>query len=172
MSKVTTLFSLIVLLFTACAPTPPGSSRFNPIDATLDNHARVTAGREWFIKVRTSGDLVNLSTFDAIFPPFTSSEARIGAVKRSSVNWLRVAGTNTPDNWGVELAAQEAIRTITEVGLTTINLESAFELTFAVKIPVGTTPDNYLLLVFISSQDKPNEALPVPIEIEVLPPQT
>ena len=168
MPKLAELFYLMLVLLTACVPNEPGSSRFSPIDATLDNHARVTAGREWFINIKTDGGLANLSSSDAVFPPFTRNEIQKGAIKRASINWLNVANANTPENWGIELAAQQATRTITEVGLTTINLESAFELTFAIKIPATTPPDTYLVLVFMTSKDKPTEALPVVLEIEVV----
>jgi hypothetical protein len=172
MLKVTVLFSFIVVLLTACVPSASGSSRFSPIDATPDNHARVTPGKEWFITVKASGGLVNLSTFDAVFTPFTSNEVRLGATKRSNVNWLSVAGVSVPPDWQAELVSQQATRTITEVGSITINLESALELTFAIKIPANTQPDNYLVLMFMTSKDKPTEVLPVPIEIEVFQPQT
>jgi hypothetical protein len=168
MPKLAGLICFILALLTACVPNEIGSSRFNPIDATTNNHARVTAGKQWFINIKTDGGLVNLSSFDAVFPPFTINEIQKGAIKRANVNWLSVVNASTPENWSLELAAQQATRTITEVGLTTINLESGFELTFAIKIPANTPPDTYLILVFMTGKDKPTEALPIVIEIEVV----
>ncbi len=175
MKKILGLFVFVALLFTACAPSVPGSSRFTPIDARELDSVNVTAGSEWFIKTSSlARAFVSLKTRDeALDPLFTSnSDIQVGTVKTRSVNWLKITDIKVPTGWNVQLVAQEASRKITEVGTSSYYFFDDMNLIFSVKIPAETPTGKYLVFVMIASNDKPDLALPTLLNIEVSQPKT
>jgi hypothetical protein len=176
MKKFLGLLIFVSLLFNACAPSMPGSSRYTPLDAREVRSVTVTAGAEWFIKTSSlARALVSLTTRDeALDDLFTSSsDIQVGTVKTKSVNWLKVVDTRTPTGWEVQLVGQEASRKIVEVGSRgSYYFNDDLSLVFSVKIPTQTPVGDYTVLMLISSIDKPDVTLPTILYIKVTQPKT
>jgi hypothetical protein len=174
MKRFLGLLVFVSLLFNACAPSVPGSSRYSPIDARDSDSASITAGSEWFIKTDSlARAFVSLKTRDdALDPLFTSrSDIQVGTVKTRSVNWLQIKDMKVPTGWNVQLVAQEASRKITEVGTTSFYFIDNLDLIFSIKAPPETPVGNYTILLMIASSEKPDLALPTLLSIDITQPK-
>jgi hypothetical protein len=175
MKKFLGLLVFVSLLFSACAPSTPGS-RFTPLDARNSESVSVTAGGEWFIKTSSlARALVSLKTRDeSLDNLFTSSsDIQVGTVKSRSVNWLKVTDSKTPTDWEVQLVNQEASRKIVEVGSRgSYYFTDDLSLVFSVKIPAQAPVGRYVVFLMLASNDKPDVSLPTIINIEVTQPKT
>jgi hypothetical protein len=170
MKKFLGLLVFVSFLFSACAPSVPGSSRYTPIDARDSDSASITAGPEWFVKTIGYIGLVSLKNRDEVLDPlFTSqSDISVGTVKSRSVNWLKVQDIKAPTGWTVELVGQEASRRITEVGSTTYRLSDSMTLTWLVKAPPATPVGNYTVLMLVSGDN--GSPLPIVLDVKVTQP--
>jgi hypothetical protein len=171
--KLFGLFVFVALLFSACAPSVPGSSRYSPIDARDNDFASITAGSEWFVKTLGYIGLVDLSTRDdGLDPLFTSrSDISVGTVKSRSVNWLKVQDIKAPAGWIIELVGQEASRRITEVGSSSYRLIDTMTLTWLVKAPPATLVGEYPILLLVTSANNAGRALPIVLNVEITQPK-
>jgi hypothetical protein len=175
MKKFLGLLVFVSLIFSACTPSVPGSSRYAPIDARDLDSVSVTAGSEWFIKTSSlARAFVSLKARDeALDPLFTSqSDIQVGTIKSRSVNWLKVTDAKAPAGWDVQLVGQEASRKIVEVGTTSYRFTDDLNLIFSVKIPAQTPVGKYVVFLMIASNDQPDLALPSILNIEVTQPKT
>jgi hypothetical protein len=173
--KLLGLLVFVTFLFSACAPSVPGSSRYSPIDARDLDSVNVTAGSEWFIKTSSlARALVSLKTRDeALDSLFTSqSDIQVGTIKTRSVNWLKIVDAKVPTGWDAQLVGQEASRKIVEVGTTSYRFTDDLNLVLSVKIPPQTPVGKYVVFLMIASNDKPELALPTILNIEVTQPKT
>ena len=174
MKKILGLFVFVALLFSACAPSVPGSSRYSPLDAQDSDFASITAGPEWFVKTIGYIGLVDLKTRDdGLDPLFTSrSDISVGTVKSRSVNWLKIQDIKAPTGWVIELVSQEASRKITEVGSTSYRLLDNMTMTWLIKAPPATPVGEYPILLLIASTDNQSKALPIVLNVEITQPKT
>ena len=173
MKKLFGLFVFVALLFSACAPSVPGSSRYSPIDARDNDFASITAGSEWFVKTIGYIGLVDLKTRDdGLDPLFTSrSDISVGTIKSRSVNWLKVQDIKAPSGWVIELAGQEVSRRITEVGSSSYRLIDSMTMTWLIKAPLATPIGEYPILLLVTSTDNTSRALPIILNVEITQPK-
>ena len=172
MKKFLGLFVFVALLFSACAPSVPGSSRYTALDARESRSASITAGPEWFVKTSGPARIVSLrtrnSSLDSLFA--TRSEVNLGAKKSQNVNWVRVKDVKAPSGWVVELVTQEATREITDVdGSGGYSFTDSLTLTWLIKAPPTASVGQYAIVPVVFSPDKPDEVSFVFLNIEITP---
>ena len=151
---------LIVLLvfLSACAPTQLGGGVFSPLEAKNGEISPSGPG-EWFVRLDRVLYNVPLSAGNQTFKgEFSYGDLQTGAKKTKGVNWVKLdTPLLIPQNWGLEIARQEATRNITDVlesgGSKDYSYRDSLSLIFKVTVPNDVTPGAYPFTLSLKSVD-------------------
>jgi hypothetical protein len=170
MKRFLGLLVFVSLLFSACAPAIPGSSRYAPIDARETNEISITAGPEWFTKAIGPTGLVSLKTRnDDLRKLVLSGERTVGTTKSTEINWFKILDIKAPTGWIVELVGQTGIRKITDTDPTngSYSFIDSSELTWLIKVPSSTRADAYSILISVVSRDNTEKSYTGSLKVNV-----
>ncbi len=154
MKKFWGLLVFVSLLFSACAPSVPGSSRYSPIDARDSDEISITAGPEWFATTLGPVGLVSLRIRgNDLNDLIRAGDLIEGKTKSVGVNWFQVQDIKAPTGWIVKLASQVGVRKILEVDGDSYRYTDSADLTWLIKVPPTTPVGSYPVLISIASRE-------------------
>ncbi len=172
MKKFLGLLVFVSFVFSACAPSVPGSSRYTALDARDNNEISITAGPEWFAKTMGPSRLISLKTRNGSLNELIKREdAKKGTVKSTSVNWFKIQDIKAPTGWVIELAVQTGIREIADDDDDgSYSYFDRAELTWLVKAPPATAAGTYPVLITVVNRDDTEKNAGIFLTVKVITP--
>lgn len=139
-------FLPVMVILTACAPVPLGSSVTNPKNISLSGLSSMTIvdpGKTTYIAVTYNASTLNIpdALIDREVPVNFDDQNAIGNINslEASVNWITLKPSDIPKGWKIALARSVLIREIvkTTQGASSINVRyyDRVKLTYAITAP-------------------------------------
>ena len=140
----TALLALVAAL-AACAPATRGASPGLPLEAAVDQPARVAAGATWFVSHRYNPEYFGVTDamLDDAVPINFGVRSSVGNVENAArdVNWIVLTRAQAPEGWEVTLARvtarRDVVRTENNPNSTRVQYREYLEFIYRVVVPAG-----------------------------------